>query len=87
MAHILVVEDEEKLSNLLKDYLIASGFEVSCILRGDEVEPWLAKHHADAIILDVMLPGKDGTNICTNIPIHTDCNKTNINKNPILLNR
>ncbi|MFD2164724.1 response regulator [Thalassotalea euphylliae] len=72
MAHILVVEDEEKLSNLLKDYLIASGFEVSCILRGDEVEPWLAKHHADAMILDVMLPGKDGMAICRDIRQHSD---------------
>lgn len=65
--HILIVEDEVKLATLLQDYLIQSGFEVTVIHDGSEVEPWLASHQPSLILLDLMLPGKSGMEICKEI--------------------
>jgi len=64
---VLIVEDEEKLAGLLKDFLEKSNFEISIVYRGDEVENWLLKNPTDLIILDLMLPGKDGIEICKSI--------------------
>ena len=61
---ILVVEDEEKLAGLLRDYLAQEGYEVSVLHRGDEVEAWVATHPTDLILLDLMLPGKNGLEVC-----------------------
>jgi two-component system response regulator BaeR len=61
---ILVVEDEEKLAGLLRDYLAQEGYEVSVLHRGDEVEPWVATHPTDLILLDLMLPAKNGLEVC-----------------------
>lgn len=65
--HILIVEDEVKLATLLQDYLIQSGFEVTVIHDGSEVEPWLTAHQPSLILLDLMLPGKSGMEICKEI--------------------
>jgi two-component system response regulator BaeR len=61
---ILIVEDEEKLAGLLRDYLAQEGYEVSVLHRGDEVENWVRAHGTDLILLDLMLPGKNGLEIC-----------------------
>jgi two-component system response regulator BaeR len=65
--HILIVEDEVKLATLLQDYLIQSGFEATVIHDGSEVEPWLVSHQPSLILLDLMLPGKSGMEICKEI--------------------
>jgi two-component system response regulator BaeR len=59
-AHVLIVEDEVKLASLLADYFAMSQYETTCIHNGLEVEPWLAQNNPDIILLDLMLPGKDG---------------------------
>ncbi len=64
---ILVVEDEPKLAALLADYLKASGFEVSTLSDGTHVETWVRENKPDLIILDIMLPGRDGMEICKTI--------------------
>jgi two-component system, OmpR family, response regulator BaeR len=61
---ILIVEDEEKLAGLLRDYLAQEGFEVAVLHRGDEVEPWMRAHPTDLVLLDLMLPGKSGLEVC-----------------------
>jgi two-component system response regulator BaeR len=61
---ILVVEDEEKLAGLLRDYLVREGYEVSLLHRGDEVEGWMRANGADVVLLDLMLPGKSGLDVC-----------------------
>ena len=61
---ILIVEDEEKLAGLLRDYLVQEGYEVSILHRGDEVEPWVRTHPTDLVLLDLMLPGKSGLEVC-----------------------
>jgi two-component system response regulator BaeR len=61
---ILIVEDEPKLAGLLRDYLRQEGFEVDVLHRGDEVEEWVRSHSVDLVLLDLMLPGKSGLDVC-----------------------
>ena len=67
MSLILIVEDEPKIANLLQKYLQNAGFQTSWLARGDEVTAWLSKKQAALILLDVMLPGKDGLEVCKDI--------------------
>ncbi|MDB5866075.1 MAG: DNA-binding response regulator [Betaproteobacteria bacterium] len=62
--HILIVEDEEKLAGLLRDYLTQEGFDVAMLHRGDQVEDWVRAHGTDLVLLDLMLPGKNGLDVC-----------------------
>ena len=64
MSTILIVEDEPKLAALVADYMKASGFATHCIADGLEVVPWVRAHAPDLILLDLMLPGRDGLEIC-----------------------
>lgn len=61
---ILIVEDEPKLAGLMRDYLRQEGFEVDVLHRGDEVEQWVRSHPIDLVLLDLMLPGKSGLDVC-----------------------
>ena len=61
---VLIVEDETKLAELLRDYLAREGFAPVVLHRGDEVEPWVAAHDVDLVLLDLMLPGKNGLDVC-----------------------
>lgn len=73
--HILIVEDEKKISELLRDYLNDAGFKVSCHDRGGQVVSSVRKSPPALILLDIMLPDMDGMDICreirkfSNIPI------------------
>ena len=67
MSSILIVEDERKIAELLRDFLRQSGFQTSIVNRGDEVIPWLKKHEVDMILLDLMLPGMHGIEVCRGI--------------------
>ena len=73
--HILVVEDEEKITRLLCDYLKQAGFRTASQDNGDRVIAQVKKEPPDLILLDIMLPGKDGMALCreirqfSNVPI------------------
>ncbi|HEY0963552.1 MAG TPA: response regulator [Pseudomonadales bacterium] len=69
--HILIVEDEVKLATLLQDYLVQSGFSATMIHDGLEVEGWLASNQTNLVLLDLMLPGKSGVEICKDIRKHS----------------
>jgi two-component system response regulator BaeR len=66
-AHILIVEDESKIAHLLRDYLKASGYALTCMDRGDTVVSFVRKESPSLILLDIMLPGMDGMEICREI--------------------
>ena len=63
-ATVLIAEDEDVIAGVLVDYLRQAGYDTHRLARGDEVEPWLAQRHADVLLLDLMLPGKNGLDIC-----------------------
>ncbi len=65
--HILVVEDEQRLADLLRDYLQQAGFNVSCLDNGLKVVSFVRQKKPDMVLLDLMLPGKDGMEICKEI--------------------
>lgn len=67
MSKILIIEDEEAIADLEKDYLELSGFEVEIEDRGDTGLTRALKEEFDLIILDLMLPGVDGFEICRKI--------------------
>jgi len=64
---LLIVEDEKKLAELLSDYLRQAGFEPFCLADGTEVVPWVREQLPDLILLDLMLPGRDGMEVCKEI--------------------
>ncbi|MEY2696748.1 MAG: transcriptional regulatory protein BaeR [Pseudomonadota bacterium] len=61
--HILIVEDEQDLAGILKDYLIREGFAVDILCDGSEALERLLAVPPDLLILDLMLPGVDGLSI------------------------
>jgi two-component system response regulator BaeR len=69
---ILVVEDEPKLAALVADYLRAGGFSAHIIGDGLQVVPWVRANSPHLILLDLMLPGRDGLEICRELRAFTD---------------
>lgn len=75
MAHILIVEDEPKLARLLTDYLQANNYTITWLADGNSVIAAVREQQPDLILLDLMLPGRDGLDICrelrtfSNVPV------------------
>jgi DNA-binding response OmpR family regulator len=61
---ILIVEDDASLARILRDNLVADGFEVRSVADGDQAVTASSEMAPDLIILDVMLPGKSGFELC-----------------------
>ena len=64
---ILIIEDEVKLAKVLIDYLDQSDYKTSHLVNGNEVTAWVKKNKPDLILLDLMLPGTNGKEICKEI--------------------
>lgn len=73
--HILIVEDEVKIAEILRDYFALEGFTSTLVHHGDDVVKRVKELEPTAIILDRMLPGIDGLTLCkqlrqfSNVPI------------------
>ena len=65
--HILIVEDEAKLAHLLEDYLTHAGYRTTWLNNGAVVIDWVKAHGMDLMLLDLMLPGMNGIDICREI--------------------
>ena len=63
-ARIMVVEDEEALTELLRYNLEGDGYDVETVMRGDDADTRLKEHIPDLIVLDWMLPGLSGIELC-----------------------
>ncbi|TYK64518.1 response regulator [Colwellia echini] len=64
---ILIVEDEVKLATILADYFSLTEYNAHLIHHGDDVLPWVKANQPAAILLDIMLPGKNGIDLCKEI--------------------
>lgn len=64
---ILVVEDEKRIANFVRKGLEEQGFVVDCSADGDEAYTLATTQQYDAIVLDIMLPGRDGLSILQNL--------------------
>ncbi len=60
---VFIIEDEERIVDLLRDYLLKSGYEVFTEKKGDNAVEKILLEKPDLILLDIMLPGKDGITI------------------------
>lgn len=67
MERILIVEDEPKIAELLQKYLQNAGYNTHWIDNGSKVAAWVRMEHPALILLDLMLPGKDGLDVCKEI--------------------
>ncbi|MGF1755914.1 response regulator transcription factor [Vibrio makurazakiensis] len=72
-THILVVDDDQEIRELLEEYLSKSGFRVSSVGDGIELEKHIeSEGYPDLILLDVMLPGEDGFTLCQKVRKHSN---------------
>ena len=69
---ILLVEDEPKLAQVVGEYLEQMGLRSHWLDHGTKVIPWVREHSPDLIILDLMLPGRDGIAIFRELRTFTD---------------
>ena len=71
IAHVFVVEDDESLAALVEDYFTLQGFTVTIEPRGDLAVERILQAKPDAVILDIMLPGKNGIEVCRELRQHS----------------
>lgn len=65
--HILIVEDDERLATLSKEYLESNGMRVGVVSDGQQAISRIIKDQPDLVVLDVMLPGADGLEVCREV--------------------
>lgn len=71
-ARILIVEDEPKLAALVGDYLRVGGYESNWVADGREAVSAVRNGQPDLVLLDLMLPGRDGLDICRELRSFSD---------------
>jgi len=64
MPLVMVVDDDQDLAEMLSIVLTSAGMEVDLVNRGDQVMDIFNQHPPDLVLLDVMLPGIDGVQVC-----------------------
>lgn len=62
--HILIIDDDKEITTLISDYLTRHGYKTTCAYHGNQLTHLLRENNFDLIILDIMLPGTDGLNLC-----------------------
>jgi len=72
VRRILIVEDEPKLAAVVSDYLKAASFETRIVGDGREAVDAVKAYHPDLVLLDLMLPGRDGLEICRELRSFSD---------------
>ncbi|KLU66376.1 transcriptional regulatory protein YycF [Desulfosporosinus acididurans] len=72
MKHILIIEDDIAIAELERDYLEINGFKIDIAVDGDEGLKLASSKDFDLILLDLMLPGKNGFELCREIRTKTE---------------
>ena len=70
-TRILVVDDDQRLRDLLVRYLGGEGYEVKAVPDGAGMDKQLSRERYDLVVLDLMLPGEDGLSICRRLRSHS----------------
>ena len=65
--HLLVVDDDREIRNLLTDYLSRNGYRVTAVGEGKAMRRALEGNRIDLVVLDLMLPGEDGLTLCRDL--------------------
>jgi DNA-binding response OmpR family regulator len=83
VTHVLVVEDEASFSDPLSYLLAKEGYEVDVVENGPDALAFVERRGTDLVLLDLMLPGLSGTEVCrrirsvdnhdTHIAMHVEC--------------
>jgi CheY-like chemotaxis protein len=69
MPSILIVDDDIAIREALSEALADLGHTPSAVADGAAALAWLAHHHADAVLLDLRMPGLDGMEVLRRIPV------------------
>ncbi len=69
---VLIIDDDVKLQKLLREYLGGYGFETAAVGAVSDTEGLMRREKPDIVLLDIMLPGKDGFDILKEIRLHAD---------------
>jgi two-component system response regulator BaeR len=69
---ILIIEDEARLASLMADYLRQANFDPHILTDGLDAVPWVRENHPALVLLDLMLPGRDGMEICKEVRTFSD---------------
>ena len=85
---VQVIEDEPKLAQLLIDYLSAAGYHTDWVSSGREALQRFTDFQPNLVLLDLMLPGRDGLDVCKDIQSsYRKCRPLDCFRNPCLLRR
>ena len=67
LDHIVILDDDPEICNLLREYLEKNGLRATTVNNGKALWRMLDEKHIDLIVLDLMLPGEDGLELCRNL--------------------
>lgn len=70
--HILIVDDDAEIRNLLRDYLARNGMRAEAVADGRAMRAALQNGRFDLVVLDLMLPGEDGLTLCRDLRAHSN---------------
>lgn len=74
--HILVVDDNPDNAHIIRDYLEAKGYPITVAYNGDDALTAFDKVRPALVLLDVMMPGRDGWQVCREMKQHPTLGKT-----------
>jgi len=72
LVHVLAVDDDPSVRQMIADYLTDNDIEVTAVGSGKEIAEVMARHTIDLLILDLKLPGEDGMQIARNLRTESD---------------
>jgi DNA-binding response OmpR family regulator len=70
-GRVLVVDDDLTVRDVVRRYLELGGYQVSLADNGEDALRWIAEHEPDLVVLDLMLPGIDGLEVCRRLRQHS----------------
>ena len=72
IPHLLIVDDHKEIRDLLSRFLVQHNYQISVAGNGDEMSQRMNEESIDLVILDVMMPGKDGLTLCRELRVHSN---------------